>query len=73
MTTRYPRCLPAKIIKFFSENPDEELTYANLSKKFNAKFPAISHAVKELVADGIIEDCPRVIRKRKTPFLGDLE
>ena len=56
--------LPAKLLAFFELNQDEELTFDDIKAKWGASDANVSMAVKRLVREGAIDDCPRVIRKR---------
>lgn len=53
--------LPKRLVQFFADNPDEELTIEIAALKFDAKPVAVASAVFRLVESGVLESV-RVIR-----------
>lgn len=53
--------LPKRLVKFFTENPDEELTIEMGAIKFDARPAAFAKAVHRLVESGVLESV-KVVR-----------
>jgi Fic family protein len=56
-----PGALPGKLVQFFEDNPDEELTLQIAVIKFNASPVAVQTAISRLVEAGVLESI-KVIR-----------
>jgi hypothetical protein len=62
--TRPGEGLASRIARFFESNPEEELSYSDMTLKFGASYSALRYAVKEAVKRGQIESV-HVIRRRE--------
>lgn len=54
--------LMQRLVRFFKENPDEELTYPDICAKFGCSYGGAKNAVFNLRQEGALE-CAHVIRK----------
>lgn len=63
MKIRKPTSLPGRIERFFTDNPDEELTHLDIVAKFGCSEHAARQAVAKLRGEGLLESL-FVIRNR---------
>jgi hypothetical protein len=68
--TTYRNHLPQRISDYFKDNPDEELTYADVQTKFSARPRTVERAVQVLCEDGVLERV-HVVRKKRSLLIKD--
>lgn len=66
MQGRQPRGLIARINQFFKDNPDEELTYADLAAKFGVSPETAHRRVSDAVREGEPIESVHVIRAKRS-------
>lgn len=59
--------LKQKIIDYFAENPDEELTRADMIAKFGGSMKTLELHLKFLRSNGFLESSPTLYRRKIKP------
>jgi hypothetical protein len=67
MRGRQPGGVGARLLRFFADNPHEELTMADMQLKFGCGSQTLRSAIRNLRRDGAVIECLTLYRAVKVP------